>query len=72
MLQSPVIGALSDTAGRRPFLIASMALGNMPVLVIFGHLTIGTSLYFYYPANIIGGGMAARTNCSYQYIFRWC
>lgn len=57
-IMSPIIGALSDTAGRRPFLLAGIALGVLPVFVIFGNLTIGTSLLFYYPANILGGAIS--------------
>lgn len=42
--------------GRRPFLMAAMALGNGPLVVLLSHLTLGTSLLLYYPAMVLGGG----------------
>lgn len=37
-------------------MIAAMALGHGPAVVLLAHLTLGTSLLFYYPANMLGGG----------------
>eukprot|EP00208_Stichococcus_sp_RCC1054_P002415 CAMPEP_0206141142 /NCGR_PEP_ID=MMETSP1473-20131121/11913_1 /ASSEMBLY_ACC=CAM_ASM_001109 /TAXON_ID=1461547 /ORGANISM="Stichococcus sp, Strain RCC1054" /LENGTH=528 /DNA_ID=CAMNT_0053535571 /DNA_START=129 /DNA_END=1715 /DNA_ORIENTATION=+ len=57
-LMAPLVGKWSDLAGRRPFMIAAMALGHGPAVVLLAHLTLGTSLLFYYPANMLGGAIS--------------
>lgn len=41
---SPLIGDLSDTYGRKPFIIGGLALSTLPVAVVFMYLTGHLSL----------------------------
>lgn len=43
-LFSPLVGDLSDAHGRKPFIIAGLALSVLPVGVVLAHLTHGLSL----------------------------
>lgn len=52
------MGTWSDVLGRRPFLLASMCLGSLPLVVLLCHLTLGSSLLFYYPASVLGGAVS--------------
>lgn len=54
-LMAPVVGTWSDVVGRKPFLLVAMSFGSAPLLVLLCHLTLGTSLLFYYPACALGG-----------------
>ena len=48
-------GALSDTWGRRPFLLATVVLGCAPPAVLLLHLLTGAPLLLYYPALALAG-----------------
>lgn len=57
-LMAPMVGTWSDVLGRRPFLLASMCLGSLPLAVLLCHLMLGSSLLFYYPASALGGAVS--------------
>mmetsp|Transcript_12814 Transcript_12814/g.38699 ORF Transcript_12814/g.38699 Transcript_12814/m.38699 type:complete len:525 (-) Transcript_12814:561-2135(-) len=57
-VMAPLVGTWSDSFGRRPFLAAAMLLGSGPGMVLLAHLTLGTSLLFYYPASVMGGAIS--------------
>jgi MFS family permease len=63
LLQAPMVGTWSDVLGRRPFLLMSMCLGSLPLGVLLCHLTLGTSLLFYYPASAAGGAVSIISIC---------
>lgn len=60
-MQAPVIGACSDAWGRRPFLLATTALGCAPPLAVLLHLRGGAPLALYYPALVLAGCVHLRT-----------
>eukprot|EP00879_Flechtneria_rotunda_P003588 GHRR01003823.1.p1 GENE.GHRR01003823.1~~GHRR01003823.1.p1 ORF type:complete len:579 (+),score=133.93 GHRR01003823.1:157-1893(+) len=52
-LFSPLIGDLSDSYGRKPFILAGLTLSVLPVMVVLLYLLGHISLIWYYPCNAI-------------------
>jgi MFS family permease len=50
---SPMVGDLSDSYGRKPFIIGGLALSTLPIVVVYMYLTRGLSLLWYYPCNAL-------------------
>lgn len=50
--QAPKVGVWSDMYGRKPFLMLAYAFAGGPMFVLLGNLTIGLSLFFYFPAAV--------------------
>lgn len=44
--QSPIVGGWSDSTGRKPFLIAAMAMGFAPAMVLVLNIQFGVSLFW--------------------------
>ena len=44
--QSPVVGGWSDATGRKPFLLAALAVGFAPALVLVLDIQFGVSLFW--------------------------
>lgn len=40
---APLVGDLSDRLGRKPFMLAGVTLGLLPVAAIWSHIARGTS-----------------------------
>jgi len=51
-VQAPVVGRWSDGYGRKPFLILSFLCGGAQVFALLGYLTLGTSLFWIFPAQV--------------------
>ncbi len=54
-LAVPALGAWSDVAGRRPYLLAAQAASAAPVAVVGLHLARGLPLLYYYPVSVLAG-----------------
>lgn len=54
LLQAPVVGRWSDAYGRKPFLVLSFACGGAQVVALLLSITMGTSLFWYFPAQVWG------------------
>lgn len=54
-LCAPMTGVWSDILGRKPFLILSQVLSMASKVIILAHVFTGTTLYAYYPINLVDG-----------------
>lgn len=50
----PLTGVWSDMMGRKPFLLLAQTLAILPYFIILFHVTVGMSLYLYYPILMLG------------------
>ena len=60
--QAPVIGRWSDAYGRKPFLVLSFTCGGAQVVALLLYITMGTSLFWYFPAQVCALNLCA--DCS--------
>eukprot|EP00201_Polytomella_parva_P001791 CAMPEP_0175083572 /NCGR_PEP_ID=MMETSP0052_2-20121109/27476_1 /TAXON_ID=51329 ORGANISM="Polytomella parva, Strain SAG 63-3" /NCGR_SAMPLE_ID=MMETSP0052_2 /ASSEMBLY_ACC=CAM_ASM_000194 /LENGTH=390 /DNA_ID=CAMNT_0016355075 /DNA_START=271 /DNA_END=1443 /DNA_ORIENTATION=- len=60
---APAVGALSDFYGRKPFMIAGVALMALPSLVLVANVMGSIPIYWYYPASIISGSVSCYNMC---------
>lgn len=54
-LFAPMTGVWSDILGRKPFLIISLCLSVVSKAIVLFHVFFGTTLYAYYPTEVING-----------------
>ena len=59
-VQAPVVGRWSDWYGRKPFLLLSFLCGGAQVFALLSYLTLGTSLFFMFPAQACIGPPAVK------------
>ena len=54
-VQAPMVGRWSDAYGRKPFLLLSFLCGGAQVFALLTYLTLGTSLFWMFPAQASSG-----------------
>ena len=57
----PILGRLSDTFGRKPFLLLSFGCHVCPVVMILLYLSFGSSLLYVYPATVLAQGFTSTS-----------